>query len=205
MRPFRSALFLVLTLVLLAGCYMPDRFEAGMQLRKDGKYAFTYQGELTSLQLLRRLGQGEFDGEPDAFREALGSYERDLRRDSGFKEVSYWRQATFKTRYTHEGNLNRDRSFNFVRLNSRFLGVNNMGDGRIEIGGNRLPQAYMDALLNGGYDSRGVFRVWTDARVVDHNADKVEGQGLVLYTWRIRTMRQAPPRMVLQIDPSAAS
>jgi len=188
-----------LALAMLAGCYMPDRFEAGLQIRRDGKYAFTYQGELTSLQLLRRLGMGEFDGDPEAFREYVALFERDLRRDSGFREVSYWRQATYRTRYAHEGDLDRDRSFNFVRLNARFLGIKNLGEGRIELSGSRLPKAYMDALLEGGFDTRGVFRLWTDARVLEHNADAVEGEGLILYTWRIRTMRQAPPRMVLQL------
>ena len=189
----------VLAVVMLAGCYMPNRFEAGMQIRRDGKYAFTYEGELTSLQLLRKLGMGEFDGDADGFREYVAIFERDLRRDSGFQEVSYWRQAAFRARYLHEGDLDRDRSFNFVRLNSRFLGLKNMGDGRVELSGNRLPKAYQDALLEGGFDSRGTFRLWTDARVIDHNADTVEGQGLVLYTWRIESMRQELPRMVLQL------
>ncbi len=195
LRPFLA----VLALVALAGCYMPDRFEAGMQIRRDGKYAFTYQGELTSLQLLRRLGRGEFEDDPDAFRHNVGLFERELRRDSGFHEVTYWRQATYRTRYEHQGNLERDRSFNFVRLNSRFLGLKNLGDGRVELSGNRLPKAYMDELINGGFDVRGVFRLWTDARVIEHNADTVEGEGLVLYTWRIRTMRQSPPRLILQL------
>jgi len=57
----------------------------------------------------------------------------------------------------------------------------------------------MDELIDGGFDSRGVFRLWTDARILEHNADAVEGEGLTLYTWRIKTMRQTPPRMVLQL------
>ncbi len=198
MRTLRP-LLAVLALVVLAGCYMPDRFEAGMQIRRDGAYAFTYEGELTSLQLLRRLGRGEFDGDPEGFRDQVGLFERELRRDSGFREVTYWRQATYRARYVHEGNLERDRSFNFVRLNSRFLGLKNLGEGRVELSGNRLPKAYMDELINGGFDVRGTFRLWTDARVIEHNADSVEGEGLILYTWRIRTMRQKPPRLVLQL------
>jgi len=192
-------LCLAVLLLAAAGCYMPDRFQAGMQIRNDGRFAFSYEGQLTALYLLQRLGRGDFDDDPEEFRRYVAIYERDLRRDSGFEEVSHLRQATFRTRYAHNGNLRRDRTFNFVRFNSRFFGVKSFEDGRVEISGDRLNRAYMDELIRGGFDTRGVFRLWTDAKVLEHNADAVEGTGLVMYTWNIQTMRDKLPRVVMAL------
>ena len=47
--------------------------------------------------------------------------ERDMRRDSAFKKIQYEEKARFDISYQREGYIVGERSFDFVRLNSRFL------------------------------------------------------------------------------------
>ena len=47
--------------------------------------------------------------------------ERDMRRDNSFKEIHYEEKARFDIKYQREGYIVAERSFDFVRLSSRFL------------------------------------------------------------------------------------
>mgnify|MGYP000579936802 FL=1 len=75
-----------LACLMLTGCYLPNKFELTMQIAPDGRYATTYDGTLTQLQFLQRIGTGDLVG--NQIDEYVGIYENDLRRNSGFKEVT---------------------------------------------------------------------------------------------------------------------
>ena len=44
-----------------------------------------------------------------------------MRRDNSFKEIRYEEKARFDIKYQREGYIVAERSFDFVRLSSRFL------------------------------------------------------------------------------------
>lgn len=182
-------------LLALAGCYLPDNFRVDMQVAADGRYAFVYEGDLTQLQFLQRIGTGELDGERLA--EYVGIYERDLKRDSGFKEIEYLGNARYRVRYEQSGDLTETRQFSFPRRNAKFIGLRVREDGLIELFGDKLPEAHREELLARGFNARGTVRVWAGGEVLTHNAESVTQGNPPLYQWTIRSLRDPTPNLIL--------
>ncbi|MBP5858012.1 hypothetical protein KAJ83_13420 [Marivibrio halodurans] len=193
-RPARLLMPLC-ALLALAGCYLPDNFRADLQVAADGRYAFVYEGDLTQLQFLQRIGTGELDGERLA--EYVGIYERDLKRDSGFKKIEYLGNARYHVRYEQSGDLTETRQFSFPRRNAKFLGLRVREDGLIEIFGDKLPEQHREELLARGFDARGIVRVWARGEVLTHNAESVTQGSPPLYQWTIRSLRDPTPNLIL--------
>ena len=73
------------------------------------------------------------------------------------------------------------------------------GDGLIELFGNKPPERLVNALIERGFDVRGVFRIWTNAKVISHNAPQSrEDSPQKVYQWQIKSMRDTPPSLILQ-------
>ena len=183
---------LIAAVTLLTGCYLPDRFELRLNLQRDGEYAFTYKGDLLAFNFLRKIGAGEASAN-DA--DEIQVYENDLRRDSGFSEVSYLGQGRYRVDYRRQSNILKRPSFSFVRRNAPFMTVKRTADGVVTIAGDRPNKQYRDELVAKGFNTRGVVRIWTDARVVDHNANQVIEGSPTQYVWDIQSIRQPAPRL----------
>jgi len=187
---------LLVSLAALAGCYLPDDFRADMQLAPDGRFAFVYEGDLTQLQFLQRIGTGELEGERLA--DYVGIYERDLKRDTGFTRIEYKGDARYAVRYERSASLAKSRQFSFPRRNGAFLGVRINEAGLIELFGDSLPEQHRVELIDRGFQSRGVLRVWVGGEVLDHNAESVTPGSPPLYQWRFRSIADPPPRLLLR-------
>ncbi len=199
MHRWGKAIFCLGVVLVLNGCYLPDSFKLNMNIDKSGKYAFTYEGELVAFNFLRKIGQGEVKSD-DA--EQIAIYEQDIKRDSGFTDVEYMGQARYRVKYTRKNDLIRHSNFSFVRRNGAFLTLKKSEDGLIRIEGDKPNKRYRDELIAKGFDTRGTVRLWTNARVVDHNADEVIEGNPAQYVWNIKSMQQPTPKMVLVPDPS---
>lgn len=193
MRHFRRVCALAIALLVTASCYFPSDFQADLQIDRQGRYRFTYVGKLTDLSMAQRLAKGELQGLDLQNRVAVA--ERDLKRDSAFKKIQYEEKARFDVTYQREGDILVDRSFDFVRLNSRFMSLKyDRTTGKVTMEGGRPNEQHAAALEQAGLRFNGVLRVWTDAQVQDHNSPKVRPQGrLVVYTWDIENVRQKVP------------
>lgn len=198
-RPLSRAVAALALLATLAGCYLPDNFRADLQVAADGRFAFVYEGELTQLQFLQRIGTGELDGERLA--DYVGIYERDLKRDSGFQKVEYLGNARYAVRYERQGNLAETRQFSFPRRNAKFLGLRIREDGLIELFGDKLPAEHREELLARGFNARGTVRVWAMGEVLSHNAQSVTQGDPPLYQWTIRSLRDPTPNLILAPAP----
>lgn len=153
---------------------------------------------LLAVTLLRKLSFGEVTKENLAENAAI--YERDLARDSGFKKIKHLEGAMYGVEFDRQGDIVKERTFSFVRSNALFLGVKRRKDGLIEVFGSRPPKNLVDALIDYGFDVRGVFRVWTNAKVVSHNAQQSREEGSPkVYQWRIQSMRDTPPSLILEL------
>ena len=138
MRKITTFLMFVLVPLWLTGCFLPTKYEIDIQVRKDGLYAFNYEGDLIHLRFLQKLGQKEVaQGSPEE-KEWAEVYAKDLKRDRGFSEVRYVGEARFRVKYAHEGNINKRKSFTFVRRNGWFLRIARTAPGVVEITGNKL-------------------------------------------------------------------
>ena len=189
---------LLAVLFLAAGCYLPMNFEADMNIDKSGKFAFRYKGDILAVTLMRKISFGKVKGADIAKQAEI--YKRDLGRDSGFKKTEHLNNALFRVEFDRQGGIRYEKTFSFVRSNALFLAVKRRKDGRVEVFGDSPPQRLVDALIERGVDVRGTFRVWTNANVVSHNAPQArEGDPQPVYQWVIKSLRDPPPNLVLQL------
>ncbi len=185
---------LLLTAAILSGCYLPDRFTLQINMQRDGDYAFIYEGDLLAFNFLRKIGAGDVSAD-DA--DEIQVYDSDLRRDSGFSDVEYVGQGRYRVKYRRQSNILERPSFSFVRRNAPFMTIKRDAQGLITIAGDRPNKQYRDELVAKGFNTRGVVRLWTDARVLDHNANQVIQGAPTQYVWNIESIQQPAPRLVL--------
>lgn len=194
----RIAAFLCIIL-MATGCYLPVDFQTDINIDNSGNYAFRYKGDMIAVTLLSKISKGKVEGQEE-IKEQAAIYKRDLERDKGFKEVEHKKYARYKVLYEHQGNIHEQKAFDFVRSNARFLAINRRSDGLIEIIGDRPPKKYVDALIERGVDARGVVRVWTNGKVMSHNAHDVREGSPALYQWNVRSMREPTPSIIMQLQ-----
>ena len=185
-------------LLILTGCYLPLDFEADINMDAQGNYAVRYKGDIIAVTLLSKISKGKVEGDSEIKKQAA-IYQRDLMRDKGFKSVEHKKFARFGTVYERKGNIRKDKSFDFVRSNSRFFAIQQRKDGLIELLGDKPPKKHVDGLIDRGIDTRGVLRVWTVAKVVHHNAHQVRQGSPTVYQWNIKSMRDPLPSLILQL------
>lgn len=201
MRKIIALLAVVILPLALASCYMPTKYDLKIQILKDGRYAYEYEGDLIHLRFLQKLGTKEVaQGSPEE-RAQADIYIADLKRDQGFTSIKYVGEARFRVKYRHQGNINERKSYSFVRRNGWFMRILRNQPGVVELQGNKLPKNYRDELIATGFDSWGKIRVWSDAKVEFHNAGFVQEGSPTMYEWIIRSMAEPTPKMVIGIDP----
>ena len=184
---------LLLATAAISGCYFPSDFTADLQLDREGRYRFTYVGKLTDVSMARRLVRGDLQG--INLQNRIEIAERDMRRDNSFKEIRYEEKARFDIKYQREGYIVAERSFDFVRLSSRFLTLKyNRNTGEITLIGGKPNKKQANALGEAGIEFNGILRVWTNAQPDRHNSKKVETRGrLIVYSWKIENIDQPVP------------
>ena len=194
MRRTVAAVLGLAVVLVLSGCYLPDRFKLNMNIDKSGKYAFIYEGDLVAFNFLRKIGANEVrQDDPDE----IAVYVQDLKRDSGFSEVTYIGQARYKVKYKRQSNIVERGNFSFVRRNAPFMTIKRGEDGLVRIEGDKPNKQYRDELVAKGFDTRGVVRLWTNARVIDHNAQQVIQGNPTQYVWDIQSIQQPTPKLTL--------
>ncbi len=182
--------------LLLTGCFLPSAFEASMQVSPDGRFSFQYEGYLTQLQLLQRIGKGELEG--DQIQEYAEIYANEMKRDKGFKEVTYISQAKYRVRYSKQGNLARVRQFSFPSRRGKLMAIKLNEQGYMQVVGGAVPANIKGELKAKGFKLWGKVKIWTAAKVVSDNADSKSRQGnMGLYEWDIRTMDHPTPQMLI--------
>lgn len=181
--------------LLLAGCYLPDRFKVELTMEANGDYLYTYSGELLSYNFLRKIGQGEATADD---QEQIEIYANDLKRDTGFKTVSYIGNARYRVVYEKQNNILENRTFSFVSRRSTFLTLKQREDGAVELTGNRPVKKYRDELIAKGFDTRGTILIRSKMRSIEDNADESRlGGEYDLYAWVYETIEKDPPKLVL--------
>lgn len=191
----RAAATCVLALPLLAGCYLPDRFQSEIRLKNTGEYGLYYEGDLIWLPLVRDLRMGKVtEADIPEKQEVL---KRDLTRDGNFSKVESIGTARFAVEYNRFGKLNWPDLVTFVRRNARIISMETDPEsGTVSIRGSQAIKMIDPATIERiGMTSRGLLRVTTDADVMEHNADSVRQgpQGYTLYDWKINGVRGQEP------------
>ena len=197
MRALAKCKFM-LVLVALGGCYLPSAFEVDLRITSDGNYNFQYQGLLVHLPLLENL---------PALSEAeverrVAAVQQDLARDRGFEEISYLDGATFLVRYKRVGNIQRERSFSFVRAGARILAIERRGDGTVRVQADKPNTEMATRIETSGLTMRGRLRIQTEAPVARHNAQQIIQLAVPVYVWQVDGFDQPSPSLVFMVRPT---
>ena len=207
---------LAAAILTVCGCYFPSDFRADLQIDSYGNYVFRYKGKLTNLSLLKEIAVGNLK-DAELTKKVL-MVQRDLARDRGFgKGISIERRirhirhignSTFRVAYKRKGNISLERSFNFIRFNSRILSLsrvpykNKHNKGwLIKIIGDKPNEDLIKALEKSKLVADGRLRIQTEGSVLRHNADKSYRTGSsVVYVWNFKTFSRTPPFLFLRLQ-----
>lgn len=195
-QPIAAAAAMLALAVMLAGCYLPDKFRSEVRINRAGAFAVTYEGELVYAPLYADILQGKLSPSEEARK--LAAAERDIKRDSGFTTVTPIEKGRFTVSYERTGSVGGNGYFTFIRRNADILSIK-ARDGTIVVKGNALSPADGQRVMELGLALKGEFRVTTDAPVREHNAGAVRTHaGYHIYIWQIDNPLSPSPRIVLE-------
>jgi hypothetical protein len=196
-RGLRASIVLAGLLLILAGCYVPDKFKSEVRVGSDGSYAISFYGDLIWAPLYRDLQRGAVPA--DQIPVKIAEIERDLKRDPAFKKVESAGDGRFHVTYRREGRLQATDLVTFVRRNAIILQLKASPDGRVALDGSAMKPSEANEAATMGLTVEGEFRLITDAQVLSHNAGKVTlYQGYPVYIWKIQNAFSPPPHLVMQ-------
>ncbi|MFN3075426.1 MAG: hypothetical protein ABT940_00820 [Alphaproteobacteria bacterium] len=202
LRPYlpRFLWILLVAVPLLTGCYLPDEFAAEVRVAATGEYAITYRGLLTWVPLYSEIRQHKLSAKET--REKLADIEKDLRRDTNFKEIQSLGDGRFRVRFERSGRLKESEMVTFVRRNAMILSMTALKDGTLKIQGTSLGKDHAAKVSRMGLGMRGTLRVVTGATVKSSNANRTGSNGpFRVYDWKIDTTMRASPKIVIRLMP----
>ena len=197
------AFVMLVTMLVVTGCYMPIRFDAEIDISRGGYYEFFFDGYLAKVELYQGLKDGEINREEELAQAEI--IRQDFTRDSATKEFEDFKQGHFKVNYQRDGDLLKTKTMTFFRRNEYILGISyNFETGMISMLGKSLKRDIKERLRASGLDSSGELRIFTDGLVTSHNATTVKpfpskGNGYKLYTWKIQNLLHPTPALKIKV------
>ena len=196
-RAFKRLLIVLCLPLLLVGCYLPEAFTIDLSMQRNGDYRLSYRGLLVQPTLTEGLLNKSLDAEGE--KEKVASIMADLKRDSAVQRLTYNGRGVFDIVYEKRGNIMREKSFVFVRRQSRILEMFFHSErNTVEIRGGFVPDRYQDRLTALGYQMNGKIEIRTTAGIRSHNAAEfreISGQNRL--RWEIKSITDPVPNVIL--------
>ena len=190
-------------MLVLASCYIPDKFRAELQFSRYGDYRMTFDGEVMYAPMMHDYAEGKITPEDEP--ERLEIVHRDLARDPAVKSIESLGKGRFKVHYQREGTLGPNQLIALFRRDAALIRMKSMPDGRIFIAANGIKPSDAEAMAKFGVGMQGEFRITTDANVVAHNAAEVRPFGAYqVYIWHIDNPLSPMPHMAIMRDADPA-
>ncbi len=200
----KSLLPAVFLAAVLGGCYLPVRYDAEIEIHRTGHYDFKFDGYLARVELFQGLKEGKL-GLPEEEKQ-IEQIKTDFGRDPSVKEFKYLKMGHFKVNWHRTGDLIKTKSVSFFNPTSEFLlGIRyNSKTRQISMLGKSIRRDNKKKLDEMGLTSQGQIRVFTDAKVISHNATKVEknkrlGGRFKTYIWVIKNIFAPTPSLIIQV------
>ena len=182
----RPAVALLVCALLLGSCFIPERYQSEVRLTKDGSYGITFIGVLTYAPLFGQIARGKIT--PEKAEEQIRMFKNFLQQDSYFKEVQSLGSGRFQVRYEREGRFEgTDQMVNFPSRQYAVFRISTNLRGEVTIAVSGRGYMYADSFEEVGLSTQGLFRVSTDATVIDHNAQFIREApypDFMMYDWR---------------------
>ncbi len=178
--------------MILASCLMPDGYELDVDLKYDGAYAITYEGDLifvpTYADSERRIVRRTAPGISDI--EAL------LRQEKGFRSVKALGNSRFRVSYYWSDRV-RSEPYIFVGEPAEIFRIARLKDGSIALTGASLPKKDRNDLRTLGMRSKGLLRVHVNGSVVATNSPSWFGLYTGTYRWNVDAFAGDRPIIVV--------
>ncbi len=194
---FATGLLLVMSLTL-ASCLFPEAFKASVTINKNGSFSFAYDGILTFvISRAEKVQQGKLSPRTE---KGLKELEQKFAKDEGFKQVKYLGDSRFRVSYRKEGKL--DKPFYFVGKDVQLFSIQPKSGGLVEIKGISLSKKDIGQLKALNLEIDGELTIKTDGEVVEQNATSTPSLFGLLggYQWKITSLEDAQPRMLIKIN-----
>lgn len=194
MRFHSRSVFVVLCLILTAGCWVPETFTTSIHITKQHQYTFSYEGTMVFSEVLEKLQKGEhLSVQEDA---ALVKLVGDLRKDPHVTGAAYLGNGRARIILREEGQATPGTKF-FMDLAEFQLAQN--GGVRI-VGMQKYDADARRALANGGVKLDGTIRLTSETDVLEHNAQSTPWfNGLFgSYKWHIDNKQFVVPTAVVR-------
>ncbi len=194
----RSVFIAVLFMACLAtsSCWIPEKFDAGVSINKDGSYTFTYDGTLAFAPALAAVKEGGLPANEEA---NLKQEAAKMRQEPGFKKVDYQGNGRYKVLVEKTGKPGE--TFCFVSCEEQFFTVISLPNGTTTVKGVRPSAEGLKQLNEIGATLDGTLSVSTanGMKVIKHNA---ESEPMFFgwfgsYKWHINSVG-ADPFIVVQ-------
>lgn len=97
LRPLRSALAVLVLLLVAGGCYLPVRFDAEIEVTRTGHYGIEFDGYIVDLPLYESLFKQKVGGQEE--EKKVATVKADFQRDRGTKDIQYHRRGIFRVKW----------------------------------------------------------------------------------------------------------
>jgi hypothetical protein len=187
MNARHSSPVLIAACVGLFGCFVPEQFDATLEIDKDRNYSFSYDGTLVFAPALSQIKENGSLSVGDEAAMAQGVAE--LRGRPGVTSVLYVGRGRFKIQYRETGAVVMGRTL-FMDL-ARFE-INSAGE--IRITSPAVSPGDQKELAELGLKLDGTIRLKSAIPVVEHNATATPwfGGRFGAYKWRITAQGSLP-------------
>lgn len=198
MSKYLKSCIILFLVIFLSSCFFPEKFESRINIKKDGTYSLVYDGILTWVLVKAAEVQGKLTAKDE---KEIKGLEQKLKEDPNIKKVSYLGHGQFQLLYERKGTISSPVYF-INSQDSRIISITPIKDKQVEIYGIKLNKNDLEQLkaLNMTIDGR--IEVTTDAKVISHNAaEEPKLMGFLgAYIWKIKSMDNPSPHMVIQLD-----
>jgi len=202
-RPLLRYLLPIFLTIAVSGCYLPVRFDAEIEISRQGYYEFFFDGYIAKLKLFEGLKTGEVS--PEQEKEQIEQLRSDFERDSSTKSFKYFKSGHFHVNWHKKGDLLKAKTVTFFRRNENMVSISyNSKSGRVNVAGRSLSRKQRRELHDKGLGLAGKLRVITDTEVIAHNATHVKempkrGPKFRMYSWDIENIFTPTPSIVMAL------
>ncbi len=190
----------IFLLFFLSGCYLPVRFDAEIEVLRNGRYDIAFDGYLVDVPIYDGLNKKKMTPEQEKAKVAL--LEADFQRDSAVKEYTYYKKGYFRIKWEKNGDLLRSSFITFFRRNENFFSIKYIkSKGIVTVAGTPVGKTKAKQLTAIGLAMKGQLRLKTDVPIIEHNATKVKTlrSGQKLLIWDIKSLFDKSPKATLKL------
>lgn len=202
-RPLLRYVLPVLIAMAVSSCYLPVRFDAEIEISRQGYYEFFFDGYIARVELFDGLNKGEISRDQE--KEQIELLKTDFERDSSTKSFKYFKRGHFHVNWEKKGDLTKAKTVTFFRRNENMVSISyNSETGRVQVAGRSIDRKSRRSLHDMGLGMTGELRVITDTNVIAHNATTVKslpkrGARFKMYTWDIKNIFDKTPSIVMAL------